>query len=151
MTGTHLRRKVEWTDAAKQKLKELWPYMAAEDIALQFRGATRNSIIGKAHRLGLPSKKKISKNPDKKPRARRKNPMVVKVQPKPKPVPVKPEPPRGNLIPFTKMKWNTCRSVEEYGPDEDGRVLALYCSNPKTAVDSFCEYHKKIYYRQDVR
>lgn len=45
-----------WTEARVAKLRELWPTKSASQIAKQLGGVTRNAVIGKAHRLGLPAK-----------------------------------------------------------------------------------------------
>lgn len=45
-----------WTAAKVATLKKLWPTHSAEQIGKKI-GTTRNAVIGKAHREGLPSKK----------------------------------------------------------------------------------------------
>ena len=43
-----------WTDERIERLKELWNLgMSASQIAAKLGGTTRNSVIGKCHRLGL--------------------------------------------------------------------------------------------------
>jgi GcrA cell cycle regulator len=44
-----------WNDEKVAKLEELWrTALYASQIAEQIGGVTRNAVIGKAHRLGLP-------------------------------------------------------------------------------------------------
>jgi len=47
----------EWTDEAVEKLRSLWPTgLSCFQIALQLGpGCTKNAVIGKSHRLGLPA------------------------------------------------------------------------------------------------
>jgi hypothetical protein len=52
-----------WTDERVDQLKALWKEHSASEIARLFNASlpvesrtTRNAIIGKAHRLGLPAK-----------------------------------------------------------------------------------------------
>ena len=44
-----------WTRETIAMLRQLWPTHSAGHIAAEI-GATRNAVIGKAHRLGLQSK-----------------------------------------------------------------------------------------------
>lgn len=54
---TEPRVQVKWTDDMKADLIRLWPNHTARDIALHLgAGVTRNSVLGKAFRLGLPRK-----------------------------------------------------------------------------------------------
>jgi GcrA cell cycle regulator len=43
----------KWTEERVQRLRELWPSHSAWQIAKLIGNPSRNSIIGKAHRLGL--------------------------------------------------------------------------------------------------
>lgn len=44
-----------WNDERVDALKHLWAYgLSASQIAARIGGVSRNSVIGKAHRLGLP-------------------------------------------------------------------------------------------------
>jgi GcrA cell cycle regulator len=45
---------IEWTEERIALLKKLWAEgLSASEVARRFDGATRNSVIGKVHRLGL--------------------------------------------------------------------------------------------------
>lgn len=50
-----------WTDEAVETLKRLWKEgLSASVIAAEMgHGLTRNSIVGKVHRLGLPSRRTV--------------------------------------------------------------------------------------------
>lgn len=146
MTGT-VRRGVAWTTENVEKLKSLWEQrLSASQVASQIPGATRNAIIGKVHRLRLPPKTKAnSPTPNKISRkAKRKAPMVLKQMPVPRPVIVN-KPPTGK-IEFINLGPYTCRSVEGYSP-QNGHNLPYYCSNLKSDEESFCAFHRGIYYR----
>ena len=61
---------MSWTEEREQKLKELWEkgYTASQIAEMLGGDTTRNSVIGKAHRLKLAARKvsKQSKSPKKK-------------------------------------------------------------------------------------
>jgi len=53
-----------WNDDAEALLRKLWSEgCSAREIAERLHGATRNSIIGKAHRLGLESRASVQRVP----------------------------------------------------------------------------------------
>ena len=60
---------MSWTEEREQKLRELWEkdYTASQIAEMLGGGTTRNSVIGKAHRLKLAARvaPKQSKNPEK--------------------------------------------------------------------------------------
>lgn len=53
-----------WEEKRVERLKRLWAEgLTAPQIAGHFAGATRCSILGKAHRLGLPPRTKGARKP----------------------------------------------------------------------------------------
>ena len=51
-------KNLSWTDERVEKLKKLWAQgLSASQIAAELGGVSRNAVIGKAHRLGLPDRK----------------------------------------------------------------------------------------------
>ena len=60
---------MSWTEEREQKLKDLWEkgYTASQIAEMLGEGTTRNSVIGKAHRLKLAARatSKQSKSPKK--------------------------------------------------------------------------------------
>lgn len=136
-----------WDESNTLKLRYLWgEKFPASKIAEQM-GFTRNAIIGKAHRLGLGQRPKRAQPPR----------LVAKKPPKPKIVkatairiivddPIAPKAPTGT-VEFLKLSLTTCRSVEGYSV-QGGHSLPFYCSNLKKEEESFCDFHKAIYYRK---
>lgn len=57
---------MNWTRQAVDRLRRLWNHtsLSASEIAADF-GCTRNAIIGKAHRLGLKSRREGQPRRDK--------------------------------------------------------------------------------------
>ena len=52
-----------WTDEREETVKRLWKAGAsASEIARELGGVTRNSVIGKAHRLGLMGRSVVAKD-----------------------------------------------------------------------------------------
>jgi len=141
-----------WTDDRVELLKQLWRTGgSASQIAQELGGVTRNSVIGKAHRLGLEGRKQ---NPSRNPLlilAKKARIMVTKPD-NPAPLPSTTlTQPSGELVPFMKANSTTCRSVEGYGEDSQGRALAMFCPGPKGSEASFCDYHQALYYQKASR
>lgn len=135
-----------WGPERVDMLKRLWAEgLSAARIGHEL-GITRNSAIGKAHRMGLEGRKQApSLNPIRI-RAKRERTMPIKL-----PARELPQPPVGEGIPFMKANSRTCRSVQGYEIVSSGHTLALFCPNPKNPESSFCAYHQNIYYRKDAR
>lgn len=55
--GPKASHEVTWTDARSEQLRELWAdrTLTAAEIGRRI-GATKNAVLGQAHRMGLPSK-----------------------------------------------------------------------------------------------
>lgn len=50
-----MKEKIEWGDAEIRLIKDEWGAgKTAAEIAAQLNGRSRNAVLGKAHRLGLP-------------------------------------------------------------------------------------------------
>ena len=77
--GLTIAHPPKWTDERLALLKELWSHgLTASQIASRLGGVTRNSVIGKIHRLGLSgrrpkkaSRASVAKPRQKKPATRR--------------------------------------------------------------------------------
>lgn len=122
------------------KLEKAWPKYTAQSIALEL-GVTRNAVILKAGRLGLPAKKPVIKMPirQKKPNTRvdrtfgampiMKDWKVVE-----------------NGKPFATAAYNECSFM--LGVNQDGAAM---CCGEKATHRSYCENHYKICYTKSER
>lgn len=156
----------DWTEGETKQLTEMWENgLAASAIAKEL-GRTRNSIIGRSHRLGLYRRTKtllkangIAKTiKPKKAKAKvDKVVKMVKVWTGPRP----PEPwkkPKTEIVmpnvskqvPLIETVEYQCRAIVEYA---DGKLdQAICCGEPVTmnrftgAPMSWCAYHHSIYF-----
>lgn len=146
-----------WTDEETEILRRLWSTTFASQIAVMVN-KTKNAVIGRACRLGLPPKKKgtprDSSNAALKARYRRANAPprapgkirmpVEKIAP---PAPVN----DGAGLHIQELGPSHCRAVIGRGPDD----LARYCGAPKKMLadrtSSFCEGHHALYYCQPLK
>jgi GcrA cell cycle regulator len=59
---------MKWTDERVELLKKLWiDGMSVSRIAVELDGISRNSVIGKVHRLGLSGRRRAAAAPRKRP------------------------------------------------------------------------------------
>jgi GcrA cell cycle regulator len=115
---------MEWTDRKIDILRErVAAGIKSADIAREFR-TTRNSIIGKAHRLGLSWGVKAKEE-------REVTPPKVRVRSKPKP---KPRPYRMRSL--MELAPDDCRFIP--GHEMHGRI---FCAKPVKAGSPYCEEH----------
>src|SRR3954447_8067379 len=105
---------MSWTDERIERLKSLWTKgMTASHIADELGGVSRNAVIGKAHRLGLPSRPSPVKpnEPEPKPKAKAKE--------KPQPAPVEAKSPAAEAPPRPAAPKPAPKPAPEPMPDED--------------------------------
>lgn len=150
-----------WTDERVDALKQHWLSGASCSEIGAAMGTSRNSVIGKSHRLGLePRKRRMA--PDERERkrqeqlAKRMNRQRASRQQfgEDKPMqelPPAPEPFVGSLnIPFNDLRdyssseSNECRYVADGGPDY------LACGTPTLDGESYCAHCKGIVYVRPV-
>lgn len=115
-----------------EKLTQLWNDGISASVIAKTLGneLTRCSIIGKVHRLGLPSH-----GPGKSGQPTKPKKLVVS---KPKPVIVPPpEKPTPVLPPETIGNDRQCKHIEGH-PSEKGWVM---CGNPVKDGKAYCIYH----------
>jgi len=131
-----------WTEADIVLLKSLWASdeLSARGMAEKFPGKTRSSILGKAHRLQLKSKKLFGK--PQKAHVRKTVPIDYRFyREKPAGVIDKAKPPNmGSLVPFSDLKRNNCRYIID-------TKNSLFCSNKAEIGVSWCDYHKLIVFQ----
>ncbi len=135
-----------WDDEKSNRLEELWGnrLLSAREMAREL-GVTRNAVLGKAHRLGLPER-------DKRPGRKRhghigKLTRIILGDPKPKWKP--PEKPKeeatGPFIPakpvqLMDLTHKTCRWPL------DGDPVRWYCGDKPESGFVYCKFHCKIAY-----
>ncbi|MBO7483816.1 MAG: global cell cycle regulator GcrA-like protein [Alphaproteobacteria bacterium] len=106
-----------WTDDKIKKLKKLWSLGKATAEIAKNLGMSKNSIIGKVHRLDLAAR-----------------PSPIKVEPKPqkKAPPKKPE-----IVRLIDLKINTCRWPIGDPTDEDFH----FCGEQTVTGKPYCLAH----------
>jgi len=148
---------MEWTDQRIAFLKENWATLSAADIGA-IMGTTRNSIIGKVHRLGLKGKKPVRSAIAERPRsraAREAKRALLEAE--------LPPPNRANVIVYEaipggislmELESHHCRAVLQNG---SGSQRARFCGGTcgsrvnrqgKMVQMSYCEFHARQYYQR---
>jgi GcrA cell cycle regulator len=110
---------MSWTDERIETLKKMWDSgLTATQIAEELGGVSRNAVIGKAHRLGLPARPSpVKPNEPKAAAAPKPAPAPVAAPaptapaPAPKVVAVEPEPREAAPAPEPKAEGPVLRSV----------------------------------------
>ena len=162
MTGTSVRTKgavvveygyrMQWDSDSEELLKKRWMEgVEAGEIAKEIGGVTKNAVIGKAHRLGLPIHPSRNKQPKPQgisvdrarvslPKIKLAVPKEVRLMPEQKPS----DDPK-DWIPFKSLTMETCRAILNDNPRE-----ALYCNN-KAVVGAYCAYHDRRFHDRSWR
>ncbi|MBC9034942.1 GcrA cell cycle regulator [Sphingomonas sp. JC676] len=110
---------MSWTDERIETLKKMWDSgLTATQIAEELGGVSRNAVIGKAHRLGLPARPSPVKPNEPKAQAAPKPapapvaaPAPAAPAPAPKAAAVEPEPREAAPAPEPKPEGPVLRSV----------------------------------------
>ncbi len=125
-----------WTYEAEERLKDKWfEGWTAGAIARWFSDTyhhpfTRNAIMGKINRLGLPRRIPSEKLP------KRTTPPKAKIKPwAPRRAHIKP--PSGREVSFMDLEWDMCR----YIPGNPSEAKTMYCGDPVLGVFSYCPHH----------
>lgn len=141
-----------WTDVIVERCKELNAQgLSFQAVADQIgNGVTRNMVIGKLRRVGVPKVERKKPEPAEiearsKPRTRDR---VVIVKAKGAPVPPSPIPAAptiaGEPVSILDLKNHHCRAVlDQRGTDP--HQLAMYCGAPKTVGSSYCAPHTRLF------
>lgn len=139
----------EWTEHELNLLRELWESgLSSTEIGHRIGGRSKNSIIGKAHRLNL------SLRPHAIQYGRTPRPVVAAPIPRPGPVTlprlksIPPEPPV-NFRPAPTLSDQTCC----WPLGEPGTPSFRFCTNRAKFGRPYCpEHHKRAYLqRRDLR
>lgn len=123
-----------WTEEQIAQLPALWgESLSAREIGDQL-GHTKNAVIGMAHRLRLPPRKKVNgaPKPHRSPTVRIRPRQVALRFPNEAPCSAPIDP-----VPFMELKSHHCRAVVGRSPDG----LALFCGSTKAPKQSWCPYH----------
>ena len=145
-----------WTDEAVEELRKMWDRGMTTGQIAKALNVTKNSIIGKVHRLCLTARpspiKKTSEKAEKKPAAAPKAPKPAKSVAKAAPEkPVKdccesakaPEPAvEETNIPLVKLDNHTCRWPLGDPRDDD----FCFCGKRVKTGQTYCEEHASIAY-----
>ena len=151
---------MDWTDAAIERLKELWGAGFSASECGKRMGVSRNSVIGKIHRLGLSGKYRRPRERGPRMRARakptahlletpeqvlsrpempqmrqNKRPLAFPAPPLP-PLPP-PDPPVG-AFDLLELRHGMCRY-----PSGD-RAPFAFCGAPQARDSSYCPAHHAI-------
>lgn len=145
----------KWNDENTAELKKLWGMgLSAGVISQRMSGFSRNAIIGKVHRLGLPGRAtpigrfrtKSVRTKSRRPLAR---PQIDRMKAEklvlPKPtlnvVPLPPEPPKpSKLFKLVDMESDQCRFM--YGDPKSSD--SGFCGCKTATGSSYCTYHAQI-------
>ncbi len=141
-----------WTDTRTERLKALWAEgRSASGIAALLGEVTRNAVIGKVHRLGLPGRKTTSRKP-----APRRNgsgrvelrlPPARFVRPASPPMPAPPPPVAALMLPLRQLRDDQC-----CWPIGDPYEAGFgFCGCQKASGVPYCGHHAAIAYNPAAR
>ena len=146
-----------WTDEAVEELKKMWDKGMTTGQIAKVLNVTKNSIIGKVHRLCLTARpspiKKSSNSSEKKATTSKKVEKETKAKPaskckaKEKPIVVEePKPLTAPIeetnIPLVKLDNHTCRWPMGDPKDED----FCFCGKRIKTGQTYCEEHAMVAY-----
>lgn len=143
-----------WTDEAVTIATDLWPHETAEFIA-SLLGCTRNTVIGKMHRLGAEKQRTVAK-PGRAPRAAKPRaparPKTVCVRAPVKEAPVAPLPEAVEIeaieatpsepVTFANLRSHHCRWVLDRADGLD----TLFCGDAAVGTHAWCAHHLGVVY-----
>lgn len=148
-----MRSRDFWTPEKINKLREMRDAGHSAVIIGEALGVSRNAVLGKVFRLGLPRMKDAGAAGDRKPRAKPLRKPVARVKPVARP-PVAYKPLRQPVEPPALVSLNIgildlgpgmCRWIE--GSHEHP---AIYCGAGCDEGQSFCPGHRALVYRTFV-
>lgn len=139
-----------WDDGTIQRLGELWDEgLSAAEIGRRL-GVSKNAVVGKARRLGLPErespiKRGVPAAPKQAPRKRRVATLpklasvaVVSREPAPPPAPI--------IVPRLVSHRSPC----QWPFGEPGTREFRFCGSPQKLGSPYCADHHKVAYRKVV-
>lgn len=159
-----------WTDGRTELLKKLWADgLSASRIAAQLGGVTRNSVIGKVHRLGLSGRTRSpssgiprvrkSRDPNSYARGPRMryhghstmvlpygngnghgNGSAVQTEVRESPDPLANAVPQGPHVSIVELTESTCR----WPIGDPGTAGFYYCGSQSKEKLPYCPYHARV-------
>lgn len=143
-----------WSKHDEDIVRALWGKVSSPLIAAKIgHGITKNGVISKAKRLGLPQLQKgyargINKvRTPRQPRGCAGSPASlilhrIKNPPRLKVIPVEIPPPEALMIPLLQLNDHTCK----YTLGEGTGINQLFCGAPKDIEFSYCPFHHRLAY-----
>ena len=114
-----------WTEERLEALKELWAQgLSITQIGLKL-GLSRNAVVGKVHRMGLP---------------KRQSPIVRSNKPKAPRAPI----PRRRTVPLTLEQWDRNRCSWPIGDPKSADFS--FCGEAAEPGRPYCAAHCKLAY-----
>lgn len=149
MTGPEFYRgqRQRWPAERDNLLRELWEQGLSARLCGIELGCTRNAVIGRAHRLGLPSRKPTGPNGGRQPR-KRKHVLRRTISPHQfiweigEPPIEKVHEPLGPPVPFIETKLHHCRWIV----GGEG-IETLCCGVQHVEGYPYCRTHCRLAYR----
>lgn len=141
-----------WNEGRVNWLKSLWAQgLSITQIALEM-AVTRNKVIGKAHRLKLPTRRPKGRRVRGGASGPRRAPSTafrpsLPPHARPEPIVVPPSKPVEDGVGLLDLEQHHCRAIVGNGPDG----LARFCGAPKSGnvmghKSSYCPEHASRYY-----
>jgi GcrA cell cycle regulator len=135
-----------WTDERIEILKHDWAEgLSASQIAGKLGEVTRNAVIGKVHRLGLPGRATTSRlqasyarmNQRRRANLRIVKPVTITVRPKPRPAPPSLTISDMLMIELLALTAQTCKYP--IGDPQDNQFG--FCGRSPITGETYCEFH----------
>lgn len=139
----------DWTEERIKTLTKLWSEGRSASIIGAKIGMTRNAVIGKRIRLGLPDRgnrggwrRPLSPREDQERHIRELRAFETKMKPAPKPQPMKADDALAPLmIPLLDLEPHMCRWP--VNSPERGEEF-LFCAHEKERGSPYCSFHESI-------
>lgn len=137
---------IPWTPNLVDRLRRYWPDSSATWIAkeLGYPGR-RNSIIGKARRLGLHKKTRPTETGERSPTAKLGRQVVRVARVRAFRESVVSVPVCCDPVPYFQTTWRNCRWL--VSPPGVPMTRMLVCGAPRLDGSSWCEHHHGIAFR----
>ena len=136
-----------WTDRRIEMLRKLWDEgLSCSMIAGELGGITRNAVIGKADRLGLPRRRHQHEGPPRLARPKRNFGFIQRNNPDVKPVPFVPR--AADVVPLNLgvLQLSDAKCRFPYGDHLEG-VPYTFCGHSVKRDKPYCPAHCALVYQ----